>query len=184
MTKFLYGAVTSGRRDDTNACSTVEARTVGGARLILLAAVQGDLATPSLESVKDAFAKVAHADEAAAAKLASATPPPPYGSGAAVVVLAGSRAFAAASGAARCYLERAGKLEELGAGAHDLSPGDAVIVASHARLPVGRAFFGAGASSAGDDEFHNDRLDADLDAALSGAGGKFVAVAAARAGAG
>jgi hypothetical protein len=183
MTNFLYGAVTFGRRDDTGACSTVEARSVEGARLVLLAAVQGDLATPALESIKDAFAKVAHASEGAVAKLVAAAPPPPYGAGVAVVVLAGARAFAAASGAARCYLERAGRLEELGTGAHDLSPGDAVVVASHARLPVGRAFFGADVGGPLDDEFHNNGLDDALEAALSKGGGGFVSVAAARAGA-
>ncbi|HEU4405702.1 MAG TPA: hypothetical protein VFS43_10460 [Polyangiaceae bacterium] len=50
-------------------------------------------------------------------------------------------------------------------------------------MNVGRAFFGADAGGVHDDEFHNNLLDAELEAALSDGGGGFVSVAAARAGA-
>jgi hypothetical protein len=178
MTKMLYGALALGKRTGPDACSTVEARTVDGtARVVMLTAVQGDLATPSLEAIKGGLAKIARADESAALKLAGAAPPPPYASGVAVVLLVGARAFVASTGAARCYLERGGKLEAIAAGTYDLAPGDAILAASHAGLTAGQAFF----DPAPDDELSNNRLDAALETALSRAAGAFIAVAAARA---
>jgi hypothetical protein len=182
MTKMLYGALALGKRTGPDACSTVEARTVDGtARVVMLTAVQGDLATPSLEAIKGGLAKIARADESAALKLAGAAPPPPYASGVAVVLLVGARAFVASTGAARCYLERGGKLEAIAAGTYDLAPGDAILAASHAGLTAGQAFFDPGVPSAPDDELSNNRLDAALETALSRAAGAFIAVAAARA---
>jgi hypothetical protein len=181
MTKMLYGALALGKRTGPDACSTVEARTVDGAeRMVMLAAIQGDLATPTLEGIKGGLAKVARADESAVAKLAASAPPPPYASGVAVVLLAGARAFVASTGAARCYLERGGKLEAIAAGTYDLAPGDAILAASHAGLTAGQAFFDATVPSAPDDEFSNSRLDAALETALSRAARAFIAVAAAR----
>jgi hypothetical protein len=184
MEKMLYGALAFGKRTGPDACSTVEARTVDGStRIVMLTAVQGDLATPALEAIKGALAKVAQADESAVKKLAAAAPPPPYASGVAVVLLAGARAFVASTGAARCYLERGGTLEAIAAGTYELAPGDAILAASHAGLPAGQAFFDAGVPSAPDDDFSNNRLDAALETALSRHAGAFIAVAAARVGA-
>lgn len=174
MTSLLYGALVNGPR---NASSTVEARNLAGGRLVLLLAVQGDLATPALESVKGAFAKVERADAAAAAKLVAAAPPAPYCEGVAVVLLEGTRAVVAASGTARCYLDRESGLVELAAGSFDLEPGNAVVAASHPSLSIGRAFLGDVADAPGD-VFRNDGLDGALEAAL--ASGPRVAVAAAR----
>ena len=179
MTRILYGAITVGRRTDVDACSSVEARTVDGARIVVLAAVQGELATPALEVVKGNFAKLALADAAAAAKLAAAGLPPPFATGIAIVLLAGERAFVAASGAARCYRDRGGVLTPLDAGAVDLAAGDTLIAASHAELVVGRAFLGADVPAAVDDDtFRNNLLDDALDAALAGHAGLLSAAAA------
>ena len=178
--RSLFGALTFGSRDGADACSTVESRTVDERRLYLLLAVTGDLATATLESVKGAFVKVASVDAAAAAKLVAAAPPPPYAAGVAVVLLANGRAAVATAGHARCYRERAGPLEELAPGVHDLVPGDVVLAASHSCLPLGRPFFVTEAPRATDDTFRNDSLDSVLEAALANAGAKFVSVAAAR----
>ena len=169
-----YGALVNGPR---NASSTVEARTVASGRLVLLLGIQGDLATPALESIKGMFARVDRADVAAAARLVAAAPPAPYCEGVAVVLLEGTSAIVASSGAARCYLERGGVLAELAAGSFELAPGDAIVAASDASLAVGRVFLGD-IPDAPDEAFHNDRLDAALLAALSS--GPRVAVAAAR----
>ncbi|MBX3232045.1 MAG: hypothetical protein KIT84_19980 [Labilithrix sp.] len=171
MARMSFGAVTVGRRTAVDACSTVEARTVDGARLVLLTAVQGELATPALEVVKGTFAKLACADQAGASKLAAPGLPPQLASGVAVVLVAGERVFAAASGNARCYRERAGTLKAL-AGASDVMPGDVFVAASHPDLTTGRAFLGAGTvappDDTFDDTFHNGGLDDALDAALAG----------------
>lgn len=161
-------------RGGSNAGATVEAR----GDLVLLLAVQGDLATPALESVKGALARVDHADASTAAKLAAAAPPAPYCAGVAVVLLERTRAFVAHSGGGRCYLERDGKLEAIAAGAYELAPGESILAASHATLAVGQAFLGD-VPAAPDDAFRNDGLDAALETALASTG--FVAVAAARA---
>ncbi len=183
MTNILYGALVLGNRAGPDACSTVEARTVDGSpRIVMLAAVQGDLATPALEAIKGALVKVARADESVAAKLAAAAPPPPYASGVAVVLLEGARAFVASTGTARCYLERGGKLEAVAAGSYDLAPGDAILAASHSGLTAGSAFFEAGLPVALDDEFRNNGLDGALAEALSRDVSKLIAVAAARVG--
>src|SRR5690348_2767721 len=102
MNRSSYGAIVHGR--PANAASTVEARTIDGARVVALIAVQGDLATPSLESVKGAFGRLPQGTEAA--KLTAAAPPPPYASGVAVVLLAGDNAHVATTGGGRCYRER------------------------------------------------------------------------------
>lgn len=163
-----------------NAASTVEARTLDGARVIALIAVQGDLATPSLESVKSVFGRLAQGTEAA--KLIAAAPPPPYASGVAVVLLAGDRAHVAVSGGGRCYRERDGVLHELGAGAHDVRSGDALIAASHATLEVDRRFFTTAAPPPASEEFRNDTLDDALESALEGYPPSGFAVSAARVG--
>ncbi len=178
MNHSSYGAVVHGRQ--ANAGATVEARTVGGARVVALIAVQGDLATPSLEAVKGALARLAHGTEAA--KLVAAAPPPPYASGVAVVLLAGDHAHVATTGGARCYRERDGILHELGAGAHDLRSGDALIAASHASLEVDRRFFTTAVEPSASEEFRNDTLDAALESALEGYSSSAFAVAAARVG--
>lgn len=173
-----YGALVHGRRTDTDAAATVEARTLGSTRVVLLAAVQGDLATPALESVKSAFARLTALDDAAAGALVTAAPPPPYAAGVAIVLLGDDHAYVAASGAARCHRERDGQLEELGAGAHSLHPGDAVLASSHGTLAVGRPFFaGRATPDDADASFRNDLLDAALETAL--VDHAFVAVAAA-----
>lgn len=174
-----YGAMVRGRRVDTDVASTVEARSVAGGRVVALVAVQGDLAAPSLESLKGAFARVARVTDGAAATVAGAAPPPPYASGVGVVLLVDNVAHVATTGGARCYRERRGLLEELAAGAHDAAPGDAFVAASHASLRVGRAFFPTEIQAATDAEFRNDALDAALASALAPYSA-LVAVAAAR----
>ncbi|MCY1065210.1 hypothetical protein OV090_10585 [Nannocystis sp. RBIL2] len=174
-----YGAIVHGRRADTDAASTVEARAAEDGRVVALIAVQGNLATPSLESVKGAFARVAHVTDGAAVTLAKAAPPPPYASGVAVVLLSGDVAHVATTGGARCYRERDGVLEELAAGAHDAKSGDAFVAASHASLRVGQAFFTTQLQAASDAEFRNDTLDAALQSALAPYS-TFVALAAGR----
>jgi hypothetical protein len=176
MNHSSYGAVVHGRQAD--AAATVEARTIDGARVIALIAVHGDLATPSLESVKGALARLAHGTEAA--KLLAAAPPPPFASGVAVVLLAGDHAHVATAGGARCYRERDGILHELGAGAHDLRSGDAVIASSHGSLAVDRRFFTTPVEPSASEEFRNDTLDDALDSALAGYTSSAFAVAAAR----
>lgn len=57
------------------------ARSVEGGLVVALVAVQGDLASPSLESLKGAFARVASVTADAAVTVATAAPPPPYASG-------------------------------------------------------------------------------------------------------
>src|SRR5262249_40851668 len=126
MNHSSYGAVVHGRPG--SAASTVEARTLDGGRVIALIAVQGDLATPSRESVRGGLGRRAGGPEAA--RLRAAAPPPPYALGVAVVLLAGGRAHVATTGGARCYRERDGVLHELGVGAHDVRSGDALIAAS------------------------------------------------------
>lgn len=162
-----YGALVHGRRVDTDAASTVEAREVAGERVVALVAVQGDLATPSLESVKGAFARANGVTEGAAMSLARSTPPPPYASGVAVVLLLGGEAHVASTGGSRCFRERGGVLEPLAAGVHAVQPGDALVAASHATLTVGRAFFTGELGPGGTAEFRNDGLDAALAAALA-----------------
>jgi hypothetical protein len=174
-----YGALVHGRRSDTDVASTVEARAVEGGRVVALVAVQGNLATPSLESVKAALARVAGVTDGTAATLAKAAPPPPYASGVAVVLLFDDRAHVAATGGARCYRERGGALEELAAGVHDVRSGDALVAASHAGLRVGHPFFTTAHHAAPDAEFRNDALDAALASALAPYPA-LVAVAAAR----
>lgn len=178
MKPSLYGAVVHG--PPGNAASTVEARTLGGARLIALIAVQGDLATPSLESVKGAFARLTQGTEAA--KLTAAAPPPPYASGVAVVLLADNHAHVATVGGGRCYRERDGILHELGAGSHDLRSGDALIAASEASLGVNRRFFTTAVEPPASEEFRNDTLDDALASALEGYSASGFAVSAARIG--
>ena len=178
MNHSSYGAVVHGRMAD--AVSTVEARTLGGARVVALIAVQGDLATPSLESVKGALAKLVDGTEAI--RLVAAAPPPPWASGVAVVLLAGDHAHVATAGGARCYRERDGVLDELGAGAHDVRSGDALIASSHAGLDVDRRFFKAAVEPSVSEEFRNDTLDAALESALEGYSSSAFAVAAARVG--
>lgn len=176
-----YGAMVHGRRVDTDVASTVEARSIEGGRVVALVAVQGDLASPSLESVKGAFARVMRVTDGAAITLAAAAPPPPYASGVAVVLLFDHVAHVATTGGARCYRERSGILEELAAGVHDAESGDAFVAASHASLHVGRAFFTTEIQAATDAEFRNNTLDAALESALAPYSA-FVAVAAARRG--
>lgn len=174
-----YGAIVHGRRSDTDAASTVETHSVDEGRVVALVAVQGNLATPSLEGVKVAFARLARVTDGSAAALAAATPPPPYCSGASVVLLLGNVAHVAATGGARCYRERGGALAELAAGVHDVRPGDAFVAASHAGLHAGRAFFTTATRTAVDAGFRNDALDAALASALAPYS-TFLAVAAAR----
>lgn len=162
MNHSSYGAVVHGRPGSS--ASTVEARMIDGGRVVALIAVQGDLATPSLESVKGAFARLAQGTEAG--KLASAAPPPPYASGVAVVLLAGGRAYVATTGEARCYLERGGVLHELAAGPHDVRSGDVLIAASESSLEVKRRFFVNAVQPAANAEFRNDLLDDVLASAL------------------
>jgi hypothetical protein len=175
-----YGALVHGRRTDKDAASTVEAGAIAGGEVVALIAVQGDLATPSLEGVKGAFARVAALNDGVAATLARAVPPAPYASGVGVVVLHAGAAHVAATGGARCYRERAGRLEELAAGVHEVAPGDAFVAASHASLRVGAAFFTT-AAPAGEPGFRRDGLDAALASALAPYTA-LVAVAAARVG--
>lgn len=178
MNHSSYGAVVHGHRPD--AASTVEARTLDGARAVALIAVHGDLATPSLESIKGALARLAHRTEAA--KLVAAAPPPPFASGVAVVLLAEGRAHVATAGGGRCYRERDGLLHELAAGAHDLRAGDALIAASQASLDVDRRFFTLAFEPSASEEFRNDTLDAALESALEGCSSSGFAVSAARIG--
>ena len=144
----------------------MEPRTLNGGRVIALIAVQGDLATPSLESVKGALARLANGTEAA--KLTAAAPPPPFASGVAVVLLTGDRAHVAITGEARCYRERDGVLHELEPGAHDVRSGDALIAASDASLEVDRRFFTTAVAPLASEEFRNDTLDDALESALAG----------------
>lgn len=174
-----YGAIVHGRRADTDATSTVEARSVEGRRVVALVAVQGSLATPSLEGVKGAFARVAQVNAGTAVTLAAAAPPPPYASGVGVVLLLDDVAHVAATGAARCYRDRDGVLEELAAGTHDARSGDTFVAASRASLRVGAAFFTTAIAEAADEEFRNHTLDAALASALAPSA-TFIAVAAAR----
>jgi hypothetical protein len=178
MNHSSYGAVVHGRPG--SAASTVEARTLDGGRMIALIAVQGDLATPSLESVKGAFVRLAQGTEAA--KLTAAAPPPPYASGVAVVLLAGGCAHVATTGGARCYRERDGVLHELGVGAHDVRSGDALIAASDSSLEVNRRFFTTAVEPSAGEEFRNDTLDDALALALEGYPLSGFAVSAARIG--
>lgn len=173
-----YGALVHGRRVDTDVASTVETRSVEQGRVVALIAVQGNLATPSLEGVKGALARVERVTDGTAKTLAAATPPPPYASGASVMLLLGDDAHVATTGAARCYRERDGALAELAAGVHEVKSGDAFVAASHG-LRVGQAFFTTPIAAAGDAEFRNDALDAALASALASYPG-LVAVAAAR----
>lgn len=161
-----YGALVHGRRVDTDVASTVEAGSLAGGRIVALIAVQGDLASPSLESVKGAFARVAGVTDGTAVTLARAAPPPPYASGVGVVLLVGDVVHVATTGGARCYRERGGILEALAAGVHDAKSGDSFVAASHASLQVGRAFFTTKIQAATDAEFRNDALDAALESAL------------------
>jgi hypothetical protein len=160
----------------------VEARTVEGKRVVMLAAVQGDLATPALESIKGAFARLVRTDESAAATLIAAAPPAPYAAGIAIALLAGARAWVGAAGEARCYREHGGVLEPA-AGGLTLGPGDSILTVSHAGLEVGSAFFARDvrdARSIGDgDAFSNSTLDAALGSALAHRH-DFLAVAVAR----
>jgi hypothetical protein len=174
-----YGALVHGRRVDTDVASTVEVGSLAGGSIVALIAVQGDLASPSLESVKGAFARVAGLADGTAVTLARAAPPPPYASGVGVVLLFGDVVHVATTGGARCYRERDGKLEALAAGVYDAKPGDSFVAASHASLLVGRAFFTSRLQAASDAVFRNDALDAALESALAPYPA-LVAVAAAR----
>lgn len=162
-----YGALVHGRRVDTDAASSVETHSIEGGRVVALVAVQGNLATPSLEGVKAAFARVTRVTDGTAVALTAATPPPPYASGVGVVLLLGEVAQVHATGGARCYRERGGVLEELAAGVHEVRPGDAFVAASHASLRAGQAFFTGPIQGAGEAEFRNDALDAALKSALA-----------------
>lgn len=162
-----YGAIVHGRRVDTDVASSVEASSIAGARVVALVAVQGDLATPSRESVKNAFARITEVGDGTARKLAAATPPPPYAAGVAVVLLLDGVAHVATTGGARCYRERDGTLAEVAAGAHEARSGDAFIAASHASLRAGQAFFTTAVAASDDAEFRNDTLDAALASALA-----------------
>lgn len=177
---MAYGALAHGRRVDTDVASTVEARRTDAGQLVALIAVQGDIATPSLESVKSALARVDLSSlDVAAAKLAGSGPPPPYCKGASVVLLFDNFAYVAATGGARCYRERGGALAELPAGAHAIEPGEAFVAASHASLHVGRAFFTTATQPTAGAELRIDALDADLESALAQTPA-LIAVAAAR----
>jgi hypothetical protein len=178
MNPSSYGAVIHGQRAD--AVSTVEARTLGGARVVALIAVHGDLATPSLESVKGELARLTLGTEAA--RMVAAAPPPPWAAGVAVVLLEGAHAHVAIGGSARCYRERDGLLHELAPGAHDVRSGDALIAASHATLELDRPFFKSAAEPVASAEFRNDTLDAALDSALAGYSSTGFSLAAARIG--
>jgi hypothetical protein len=174
-----YGAIAHGRRTDADVASSVETRAVEGGRVVALVAVQGDLATPSLESIKAAFARVSRVTEGVAGALAASAPPPPYASGVAVVLLLDRVVHVASRGAARCYRERGGVLEELAAGVHEASPGDSFVAASHASLHAGRPFFTTPIEATTVAEFRNDTLDDALASALAPYAA-LVAVAAAR----
>ena len=153
-----------GRRVDTDVASSVE---VADQRVVALIAVQGDLATPSLESVKGAFARAAEVNAGVALKLARSAPPPPYASGVAVVLLVDAVAHVASTGGARCYRERDGVLAELAAGVHEVRSGDGFIAASHAGLRVEGGFFTTPIAAAAETEFRNSGLDAALASALA-----------------
>ena len=187
MKQRHYGAIVHGRRSGADVCSSVEARTLfalGAAeRVVMLAAVQGDLATPALESIKSAFARLTEASAASASALVASAPPPPYAAGVAVVLLFGDRAFVATSGGACSFSERAGVLAALPPGEHDVRAGDGILAASHAHLVLGSAFFTAPFASAvatASAEFHNGSLDDALEAALTHRSAAFIAVAAVR----
>ncbi len=168
-----------GQRVDTDVAATVEASSLADGPLTVLLAVQGDLATPSLESVKTAFARVTTVTDDTAKKLTAAAPPHPYASGVAVVLLLGDRAHVATSGRARCFRERAGLLEQLASGAHPTQSGDTYLAASHPDLREGHGFFTAPIEPTHDAEFRNDTLDAALASALAPYPA-LIAVAAAR----
>ena len=59
----------------------------------------------------------------------------------------------------------------LGAGAHDVRSGDALIAASQASLEVDRRFFTTAVEPSASEEFRNDTLDAALESAPFGTGG-------------
>lgn len=180
MFEYRCGAVVHGRTKGADANATVEYRAVEGGRLTMLAALQGDLATPSIESVKAALARVVAADEAVAKRLVASAPPPPFASGVAIILLNADHAFVATSGAACCYRQRGGVLAQLEPGTHALHDGDLLLAASHFVLNVGALFVEQSAIAAPltVDEPENAQLDAALETALRTTS-DFVAVSAA-----
>ncbi|MBO6933509.1 MAG: hypothetical protein JJ863_00990 [Deltaproteobacteria bacterium] len=170
MSEFwtLHGALVT-----ANGSATVERRDIGGHPATMVLAVAGDLALPMLESVKDAFLKLARVDEASVAGLL-ATLTPPWVSGAAAAVSHGATVTTAIAGAGSCWRQHGGELVDTSAGAHPMAWGDGWLVSADFRPEAGD-FFGTGtvdpdaASASPTPAFANDTLDDALRAALGDA---------------
>jgi hypothetical protein len=173
-----YGAIIHGRQATYDANATVEFRTAGVTQFTLLCAVQGDLATASIESIKGALSKTDRADEDAAKRLVSSAPPPPFASGVAVVLLTETDAIVAMSGSGGCYRAREGVLAKIDAGAHALQAGDIFLAVSDGALIAGSGFLSGGPLAHGGSLADNAQLDGALEAAVARVANGFVAVAA------
>jgi hypothetical protein len=191
MTMIRVGSKSIGA---TSALAATLERKLEGASVTLLAVCDSDQASVGLEAMKRAFneltavdAEVAQRIIAAAAHVAAPD--------CAALVLSDRTAFAAASGEARVYRQRAHKLEPVASGTHEVAPAQALLVANHALKAQGQDFFQTGPGmmlaqamvrdlgakglvELGQNTFRNETLEALLEQALSESKEANVAVAA------
>jgi hypothetical protein len=167
----------------TSAISSVEELKLEGASITLLAVCDGDQPSVALECMKSTFAALTSLGSDAAQRIVDAAPPM-FAHSCAAIVIAERAAYAAVSGQARIYRQRARQLEAIAPGSHAVARPDAFVVASHALRAEGEDFFMttfAASRDRGDEPaestFRNDALDGVLEQALAASKETDVAVA-------
>jgi len=169
----------------TSAISSVEELTLDGASITLLAVCDGDQPSVALECMKSTFAGLTSVGSEAAQRIVDAAPQM-FAHSRAAIVIAERAAYAAVSGQARIYRQRARQLEAIAPGSHAVARPDAFVVASHALRAEGEDFFSTASAAAlrdrgdeaGENTFRNDALDGVLEQALASSKETAVAVAA------
>lgn len=176
----------------TSALAATLERKLEGTTVTLLAVCDGDQASVGLEAMKRAFNELKVLDAEVAQRIVDAASP---ARGCAALVLRDRTVFAACSGEARVYRQRAHKLELVAPGSHVAAPAQALLVASHALKAEGQDFFQTGPGmmlaqamvrdlgakglvELGQNTFRNETLEALLEQALSESKEANVAVAA------
>lgn len=162
--------------------ASVEELNLEGASITLLAVCDGDQANIGLECMKSAFASLTSLSSDVAQRIADAAPSM-FAHSCAAMVIAERTAYAAMTGEARIYRQRAHRLEAISPGMHATALSDLLLVASHGLRAEGEDFSRMGSApttqaTLGTSAFRNDTLDHVLDHALAASNEEDVAVAA------
>lgn len=158
---FYAGAWSHQRDNKTNVLASVERRTLGSQQLVLLVALEGDMAGIALELLKTQLAAVTTTDNATATALVAAVPPM-LASSIAVALLSGAACFTAARNSA-CFLQRAASVTSLRGDTH-VQAGDYVIVSTRTEATMLAQFTKPVLPS---DALRNDLLDDVLSSAVA-----------------